>query len=92
MWLITTLIFAIIITLLWFKTRKYKLDFLSLMLWGANIMIFTDHILNYEGGDFIEIETEGLIANATLLGIIMLLPVISIWLILIYIEKQKIQS
>ncbi|MEM4347875.1 MAG: hypothetical protein QW802_04750 [Candidatus Altiarchaeota archaeon] len=89
MWLVTTLTFAIIVTLLWFKNRKYKLDFLALMLWGATIMIFTDHILGYEGGDFIEIETEGLITNAGMLGILMLLPLIIIWAILLYIEGKK---
>ncbi|MEM2918970.1 MAG: hypothetical protein QXY62_05680 [Candidatus Altiarchaeota archaeon] len=89
MWLVTTLTFAIIVTLLWFKNRKYKLDFLALMLWGATIMIFTDHILGYGGGDFIEIETEGLITNAGMLGILMLLPLIIIWAILLYIEGKK---
>lgn len=89
MWLITTLTFAIITTLLWFKKRKYRLDYLALMLWGATIMIFIDHILGYEGGDFIEIETEGLITNATILGILMLLPPIAVWIILLYIEDKK---
>jgi len=55
MWLITTFITALTATLLWFLLKKkYKLGFLSLMLWGATIMILVDHILGYEGGKFIE--------------------------------------
>ena len=60
MWLVTTLIAAIAVTAIWYvKPKIYKLDILSLMLWGTSIMILVDHILGYEGGEFIELETEG---------------------------------
>ena len=45
------------------------------MLWGAFIMILVDHILGYEGGAFIEIETDGLIKSGFVLGLAMLVPV-----------------
>ena len=90
MWLITTLIAAIAVTAIWYvKPKLYKLDFLSLMLWGTSIMILVDHILGYEGGEFIELETEGLITSGTLLGIVMLIPILILWEIILIISKPK---
>ena len=91
MWLVTTLIAAIIATAAWYFTKEeYKLDILSLMLWGASIMILVDHILGYEGGAFINLETEELITNATLLGIVMLIPIFVVWEILLILTKPKV--
>jgi len=90
MWLITTLIAAIAVTAIWYvKPKIYKLDILSLMLWGTSIMILVDHILGCEGGEFIELETEGLITNGTLLGIVMLIPIFVIWEIILIVSKPK---
>ncbi|MFH1187436.1 MAG: hypothetical protein V1688_01080 [bacterium] len=90
MWLITTLASALMATLLWYILKnKYELGFLSLMLWGAAIMILVDHLLGYKGGQFIELETDGLIRNGVLLGILMLTPVFIIWLIALFIPKLK---
>ena len=90
MWLITTLIAAIAVTAAWYFTkRNYRLDLLSLMLWGTSIMILVDHILGYEGGEFIELETEGLITNGALLGIVMLLPIFILWEIVLILTKPK---
>jgi len=92
MWLITTLISALIATLLWYiLKKKYKLGFLSLMLWGAAIMILVDHLLGYEGGQFLELETAGLVRSGILLGILMLIPVFIIWLAALFIPKLKNQ-
>lgn len=91
MWLITTMIAAIAVTAIWYiKPKIYKLDILSLMLWGTSIMILVDHILGYEGGAFIELETEGLIANGTLLGIVMLIPIFILWETILITTKPKI--
>ena len=90
MWLVTTLIAALIVTAAWYFTKKdYKLDLLSLMLWGTSIMILVDHIIGYEGGAFIELETEGLITNGTLLGIVMLIPVFVVWELVLIVTKPK---
>jgi len=90
MWLITTIIAAICATAAWFTApKKYKLDFLSLMLWGASIMILVDHILGYEGGEFIEMATDGLITNGTVLGIVMLIPIFIIWEISVIISNLR---
>lgn len=90
MWLITTFIAAVTATLLWFcLKKKYKLGFLSLMLWGATLMILVDHILGYEGGKFLETETDGMIKSGTWLGIVMLIPVFFVWVGAILIPKFK---
>ena len=67
-------------TAIWFIVpRKYQVGFLALMLWGLGAMLIVDHVLGYEGGPFIEMETDGLIENGTVLGIAMLIPVFMIW-------------
>ena len=92
MWLITTLMAALIVTAAWYFTKRdYRLDLLSLMLWGTLIMILVDHILGYEGGAFLELETEGLITNATLLGVIMLIPIFIVWEIILILTKPKVK-
>ncbi len=90
MWLVTTVIAAIAVTAIWYmKPRVYKLDLLSLMLWGTSIMILVDHVIGYEGGEFFEVQTDGLITNGTLLGIVMLIPILIIWEIILIISRPK---
>jgi len=93
MWLLTTFIAALIASYLWFNYRnRYSFDKLSLMLWGATIMILVDHVLGYNGGAFLESKTGGLITNGTMLGIVMLIPVLFIWLVFLYSSKHKKHS
>jgi len=94
MWLITTFIASLIATFFWqVLKKKYQLGFLSLMLWGSTIMILIDHILGYEGSQFLEIETNGLITNGMWLGLAMLIPVLFIWLLaVLFKNKNKIQN
>ena len=93
MWLITTLIAAIGATAFWMVSpKKYKLGFLSLMLWGASIMILVDHILGYEGGEFINMATEGMITNGTVLGIAMLIPILIIWELHVILSVKKLKN
>lgn len=49
-------------------------------------MVFVDHIMGYlnEGGDFIEMT-----ANATLLGIVLIIVAIIIWEVTLIIKKPK---
>jgi hypothetical protein len=90
MWLITTFVAAVIVTAIWaYAPKKYKIDTLALMLWGLGIMILIDHIMGYEGGEFLEMETDGLIHNGTLLGIAMLIPVFILWEIQLVTSKLK---
>jgi hypothetical protein len=90
MWLITSFIAAIVVTVLWiFAPKKYRLGYLGLMLWGLSTMVLVDHIMGYTGGPFIEMETDGLITNATVLGITMLIPIFIIWEIYLVHSKFK---
>lgn len=90
MWLITSIIAAVAVTAIWiFAPKKYQLGFLGLMLWGLSIMVLIDHIMGYEGGAFVEMETEGLIPNGVVLGIAMLIPVFVIWEISLIRLKMK---
>jgi len=90
MWLVTTACAAAAATAAgYFLSYKYKLGFLSLMLWGATIMILVDHILGYEGGQFIETATDGLVRNGFLLGLVMLLPVFFVWGISFLTKKRR---
>ena len=93
MWLITSFVAAIIVTAVWaYAPKKYKLDFLALMLWGLSIMVLVDHVMGYSGsGPFLEMETDGLIQNGTVLGIAMLIPVFIIWEISLVLSKTKLQ-
>ena len=95
MWLITSFIAAIAVTALWiFAPKKYQLEFLGLMLWGLSIMLLVDHIMGYDDGAFLEMETNGLITNGVVLGIVMLIPIFVIWEIyLIHLKlKGKIKT
>ena len=90
MWLVTTSIAAAGATLGRLVIhRDYKLGFLALMLWGAVVMILVDHVLGYEGGSFLEQTTGGMIANSTMLGIAMLVPVFAVWGASLLISKLK---
>jgi len=90
MWFVVSVVSAISTTALSFTTpKKYNLGFLSLMLWGLSIMVLIDHVLGYEGGEFLEMETDGLIPNGTVLGIVMLIPLFIIWVFALLIPKIK---
>ncbi|MEM4258996.1 MAG: hypothetical protein QXL17_07610 [Candidatus Thermoplasmatota archaeon] len=90
MWLITTLFSALITTALWMKApKKYHFEIPMLMFWGSTIMIFIDHLLGYDGDSFVTLETEGIVSNSIILGILMILPVLAVWGIYLLIKKQK---
>jgi len=90
MWLITTSVAAILVTAVWaYASKKYKLGSLALMLWGLALMILVDHVMGYEGGPFIEMQTDGLIENGTVLGIAMLMPILIIWEIQVVSSKLR---
>lgn len=92
MWLITTLIAASLVTVLrLLGIREYKLGMLSLMLWGATVMILVDHVLGYlhEGGEFIQVTTEGAITSGIVLGIVMLIPVLIIWGFAVVLSRPR---
>lgn len=90
MWFITTLIAAVGSTAVWLVApKRFRLNFLSLMLWGASVMILTDHVIGYEGGEFIQMTTEGMVTNGTVLGIAMLIPIFIIWEISVIFSMKR---
>ncbi len=89
MWLIMTLLAAIIVTAIWYVKApedKYKLGLLSLMFWGATLMWFVDHVMAYltEGGEFFEINLD-----ATLLGIAVVIFALFVWEIALLVSDPK---
>ncbi|MEM2878655.1 MAG: hypothetical protein QXG10_03820 [Candidatus Hadarchaeales archaeon] len=94
MWLVTTLVAAAAATVAWGLSssgfrRSWRLSTLALMLWGATVMIFIDHILGYGGGEFLEFTTEGSINSGALLGAVMLVPVFAVWGALVLIARFR---
>jgi len=89
MWLIILTLSAVIATAVWYskaENDKYMLKFLSLILWGAAIMVFVDHLMGYliEGGEFIELTVE-----AGVLGVILLTAALTIWEITLLLKDPK---
>ena len=94
MWLITTAIFAVVSSLLaLLLSGKYRLGTLSLMFWGATLMIFIDHLIGWlrEGGPFLEIETEGWVSSSIVLGMLMAVPVIACWIGMLLLKRQGVK-
>lgn len=99
MWLITSAIAAVISTALWYfkDDGRYKLHILSLIFWGATIMIFVDHAMGYyndviltgsEEGPFVEVSWQ-----AFMLGIFLICIAIGIWeAYLIYKNPKKLRK
>lgn len=87
MWLITTLFAAIVTTAIWYVVpRNYRLGLLSLMFWGAGIMIFVDHVSGYltEGGAFISTEPGDILLSSYIL-----IPALMVWLAVLLIKDPK---
>lgn len=62
------------------------LRLLSLIIWGATIMVFVDHVMGYlmEGGEFFELTAE-----ATVLGFVLLIAALVVWEIALLIKDPK---
>ena len=89
MWLLILAFSAAITTALWYSTAeddKYMLKFLSLMLWGATIMVFVDHLLGYlmEGGEFLELTAE-----AAILGFTLLTAALIVWNVAVLVRDPR---
>ncbi|MCS7097749.1 MAG: hypothetical protein NZ922_02070 [Candidatus Methanomethyliaceae archaeon] len=89
MWLIILAFSAAIVTSIWYSKAeedKYMLKLLCLILWGATIMAFVDHVMSFlmEGGAFLELTLE-----STVLGFIMLTIALIIWEIVLLIKDPK---
>jgi hypothetical protein len=88
-WLVILAFAAVVVTALWYSKAEndvYMLKLLSLILWGATIMVLVDHVMGYlmEGGAFLEITVE-----ATILGIIMLIAALVVWEVALLLKDPK---
>ncbi|MEM2241477.1 MAG: hypothetical protein QXT06_05095 [Candidatus Bathyarchaeia archaeon] len=89
MWLIILAFAAAIATPIWYSKAeedKYMLKLLCLILWGATIMVFVDHVMAFlmEGGEFLELTLD-----ATVLGFVMLTAALVIWEIALLLKDPK---
>ncbi|MGQ9545471.1 MAG: hypothetical protein ACUVQX_06765 [Candidatus Bathycorpusculaceae bacterium] len=89
MWLIILAIAAAIATPIWYSRAdddKYMLKLLCLILWGATIMVFVDHVMGYlmEGGEFFELTIE-----ATILGFALLIAALVVWEIVLLLKDPR---
>jgi len=97
MWLVTTLIALVAVAAVYWRAkdlRKYRLDLLALMLGGTFVMVLVDHVIGFmeEGGEFIVTETDGLIPNATMLGVAMFIPIFVLWIAVVYLDGMPWKS
>lgn len=89
MWLLVLAMAAVLSTAVWYSKAEndvYMLKLLSLILWGATIMVFVDHVMGYlmEGGEFLEMSVE-----ATVLGFVLLVSALVVWEIILLIKDPK---
>jgi len=89
MWLIILAFAAAIVTPIWYSMAekdKYLLKLLCLILWGATIMVFVDHVMGFlmEGREFLELTLD-----ATVLGFAMLTAALVIWEIVLLLKDPK---
>ncbi|MCL7388086.1 MAG: hypothetical protein LZ170_06065 [Thaumarchaeota archaeon] len=89
MWLVVLAMAAALSTAVWYSKAEndvYMLKLLSLILWGATIMVFVDHVMGYlmEGGEFLEMSVE-----ATVLGFVLLVSALVFWEIVLLIKDPK---
>jgi uncharacterized protein (DUF486 family) len=91
LWLLVLNYAAIFSTLAWYalkaNNKDYCLNYLSLMLWGATLMAFVDHIFSYARGEgFFELSSDSLALGFSLVAVALM-----IWLvILLYKDPLKV--
>ena len=86
MWLIFLFFAAILSTAIWYvwdKSEKYKISILSLIYWGATVMVFVDHTLGYlmYGGTYFDTSL-----SAYILGVVLILVGAMLWEIYLVFE------
>jgi len=92
-WLIVTAIFALMATLAWMLVPKdeYRLGGLSLAFWGLALLVFVDHTIGWfldgREGEFMEISAE-----AFMLSMCMIIPILAIWELIVIVDRFKARS
>lgn len=90
MWIISTSLAAIITTAVWYikdPQGKYKLSTLSLILWGATLMMFVDGMMGYiKEGSFLDIT----LTPAMLALVVVIAALISWEIVLLCTDPQGV--
>ncbi|MHA1238262.1 MAG: hypothetical protein ACTSSJ_03320 [Candidatus Odinarchaeia archaeon] len=89
MWLVILAMAAALTTAIWYwkaENDVYMLNILSLIFWGTTIMVLVDHVMGYlmEGGEFLEMTAE-----ATVLGIVLVVAALVVWEIILVLKDPK---
>ena len=89
MWLLILCYGAVFATILWYKNAENDqllFKYLAMILWGASIMFFVDHVYGYltEGGEFLDISLD-----ATILGFALLLFSLLLWLLILLVKDPR---
>lgn len=90
MWIISTSLAAIITTAIWYikdPQGKYKLNTLSLILWGATLMMFVDGMMGYiKEGSFLDIN----LTPAMLALVVIIVALIAWEIVLLCTDPQGV--
>ena len=89
MWLVILALAATITTAIWYSKAEndvHLFRLLTIIFWGATIMVFVDHVMGYlmEGGEFFEMTLD-----ATVLGIVLLITALIVWEIVLLLKDPK---
>ena len=93
MWLIILAIAAVISTALWYfkDDGRYRLEILSLIFWGATVMVFVDHAMAIVEDAFAgrEVEFIEISPSAFLLGVFLVCMGIALWEVYLLLKKPR---
>ena len=88
MWIISTSLAAIVVTAIWYikdPKGKYKLNTLSLMLWGATLMMFVDGMAGFIGeGNFLDLSL-----TPNMLALVLVIVALVAWEIVLLITDPQ---
>jgi len=89
LWLVILALAATITTAIWYSKAEndvHLFRLLTIIFWGATIMVFVDHVMGYlmEGGEFFEMTLD-----ATVLGIVLLITALIVWEIVLLLKDPK---
>lgn len=89
MWLLVLGYAAVVATVAWYvgraRGRELCLNYLVVVLWGATVMSFVDHLYSYLRGEgFMEVSLDSLV-----LGFSLLLVALTVWLVVLLIKDPE---
>jgi len=88
-WLLVVGYAAVVATVAWdvgrARGRELCLNYLVVVLWGATVMSFVDHLYSYLRGEgFMEVSLDSLV-----LGFSLLLVALTVWLVVLLIKDPE---